>query len=353
LIWGNSLQELKVLFEVPEHFVSVGAFVASAQSAEKVIATLNNELFAGKFVIELVVAAPQPGSLRQVLKVVVKGVTITYAIFWSAVQLLETDIAKDVIRELSGESPAEIASRLAKEYKEKREASNSDDEKQGVEKQAIQKLCEEVEGLLSRSSGGALSAERDELEKLPISEAGKYEIFNAQAQLFEKCIEDKSIAALHFEDSEAPPILRNGFPSRAIRPKRPESKLEDGDPWNVTVLEIVVTSPNLWESDQDQRRWKGKTTGDKPILFVVDDMDFWTKLHNHEIAFGENDRITAQLATRFASGRTRENRVVRVLKFNQTEIGAELDENALNAILGDLRSQQGRDVTKLSLFDDE
>ncbi len=353
------MQEIRVLFDVPEHHVSVGAFVASAQSAERVIAALNEDVFKGTFDLQLVVASPEAGSLRQVLKVVVKGAKIagwgvggTWAVFFSIVQALETEIAKEVVEELYGETPAEIASRIAGDYRERRAQAQTEEQSQALEKEAVKELCQEVEKVFSGASSSALAATREDLENLPLSENARFEITDAQSHLFEKCIEDSSINALSFENSDAPSIPRNEFPARAIRPKKPEKKPEDDIHWDVTVREITVTSPNLDEDDQVARRWKGKTDLDKSILFVIDDSEFWGKLHRREVKFGENDKILAQLAIRFVNGRVKENRVLRVLKFNQTEIGSELDENALSSILGDLSASSSTDDGNLSLFED-
>ncbi len=353
------MQEIRVLFDVPEHHVSVSAFVASAQSAERVIAALNEDVFKETFDLHLVVASPESGSLRQVLKVVVKGAKIAgwtgggaWAIFFSIVQVLETEIAKDVIDELYGETPAEIASRIAGEYQEKRALAKTEEQSQALEKEAVRKLCQEVEKVFSGASSSALAAPREDLESLPLSESARFEITDAQSRLFEKCIEDSSINALNFENTDAPSIPRNEFPARAIRPRKPEKKPNDDIHWDVTVREITVTSPNLDEDDQLTRRWKGKSDLDKSILFVIDDSEFWSKLHRREVKFGENDKILAQLAIRFVNGRAKENRVLRVIKFNHTEIGRELDENALSSILGDLSTSNLTEDGNLSLFEE-
>ncbi|MBO9472469.1 hypothetical protein J7413_02865 [Shimia sp. R10_1] len=350
------MQELKILFDVPDHQVSVSAFVASARAAETAIATLNDELFDGIFDVQLVVAAPQQGSLRQVLKVIVKlgkiGVVVsgtTWAGFWSVVQVLETEIAMGVVEELTGDTPAEIARRIARDYKTKREEAANEKAAKELEQEAIEQLCREVEGILTGTTSGALAASRDVLNRLPMSDEATFKLSDAQSDMFEQCIEDKTISGVTFENSKYEPIPRNQFPERAIRPAKLKDKDEDEKSWRVRNEEIVVTSPNLDEDDQP-RKWKGRTGSNKAILFNVEDREFWRKVHSLEVTFAEDDRMGVQLATRLVNGRPRGNTVLRVISFNGVSMGKPLDDNALTATLGRIETDSEEGDYGGSLF---
>ncbi|QTN36088.1 hypothetical protein [Cognatishimia activa] len=336
------MKQISVRFHVPEHHVSVDTFVASALSTQRIIDTLNDELFGGDIVVVLVVAAPESGSIRQILKVVVKGAKISaigvggsWAVFWSIVQMLETDIAKSVIKELTGQEPAAIAADVVREYHDKAELQKSKKEIEELEAEAIEKLCEKVEEIFVDSAASVLEAPRDQLDSLGISLKARYELTSAQAELFEKCISEMDVSAIEFENTGSPPIPRSGFPERAIRPQKPEKDESPNEHWDVSIVELTVTSPVLEKRDQETRKWKGRIGDQKSVLFAVEDQDFWNKVDRHDLSFGQDDKITVQLATKYVDGRQREHKAVRVLKFNDQSIGRALDENALASILGE------------------
>ncbi|MEC9311013.1 MAG: hypothetical protein VYA97_04580, partial [Pseudomonadota bacterium] len=171
-----------------------------------------------------------------------------------------------------------------------------------------------------------------------VSENTIFEFSDAQAEMFEECIADPAISSVEVESNDYPPIPRNEFPRRAIRPKRPDPERDDNEEWRMSLETIIVTSPNLEEEDQQARQWKGKTANDKKALFTVEDREFWDRLHRKELSFAENTEIVAQVATRFINGKAKQAKVLRVLKFEGGEIAQPIDENGLKAILGELKS---------------
>ncbi|MFW8634059.1 hypothetical protein [Cribrihabitans pelagius] len=339
------MSQIQIRFEVPNHYMSVNAFVASAKSAQRALNTLNRELFDDQLDLELVVFAPEPGSVRQILKVVVKGaratawgVAGTYGILWTVVQGLETDIAKEVVKELTGKLPAQIAADVVSDFRERIEQANTEKEREELEKAATEQACKEIAEVMSQASSSALVVPRERLERLPVSEKTIFELSDAQAEMFEGCIADPAISSVEIENNGHPPIPRHEFPRRAIRPKRPDPERDENEEWRVSLEAITVTSPNLEEEDQQARQWKGKTANDKKALFTVEDREFWDRLHQKELSFSENTEIVAQVATRFLDGRAKQSKVLRVLKFEGREIAQPIDENGLKAILGELKS---------------
>lgn len=321
--------------------MSVDAFVASANSSQRVLQALNAELFGGKLDLELVVYAPESGSVRQVLRVVVHGGIGAYAVIWSVIQLLETDIAKGVVKELTGKLPAEIAVEAAKEYKESVvETGQTRENKADQELKKEDEAAAQIAAVLSQASSCVLASSRGNLDDLKVSERTRFELADAQAQMFEKCLADRAVSAIEFEDTDFPPVPRSQFPQRAIRPRKPSDDSEEGDKWIVSIESYLVTSPNLEESDQYSRKWKGKSAADKTKLFIIEDQEFWSKLRRKELRFSEDTELEVQVASRFIDGKIKETKVLRVLKFEGEEIGQPIDENGLRAILGELNSDE-------------
>ncbi|SPF77351.1 hypothetical protein ALP8811_02378 [Aliiroseovarius pelagivivens] len=344
------MSQVQIRFDVPRHYVSVDAFVASAKATQRTLNALNQELFDNRLDLELVVFAPEAGSVRQILKVVVKGAAYTYGFLWSIVQVLETDLAKDVTKELTGKYPSELVSEIARDYKMKLAAANSERERKEIEAEAVEIMCSQVSGVLADASASALVASRRTLEKLPMSDQAKFELIDSQAELFEKAISDQSISAIEIEERDLTPVTRNAFPERAIRPRRPKTEPEDIKRWRVATDTFTVTSPQLEEEDQKARKWKGKNSADKVVLFTVDDKEFWYRFHRGEISFGENTTLTVQAATLVVDGKVRSTTVLRVLSFEGQKLAEPIDESGLKAILGSLDEQASASDSR-SLFD--
>lgn len=341
-------QLIPVLFDVPEHFVKVETFVASARATERAVHAISSELFGSSLTIEVVVVAPETGSLRQILKVTVRvakvtGITLgaAWTVVFSAIQALETDIGKAVVEEFTGKEPSEIAREFAHSVANNTDVSvvNSDDP--FIESNQIAEVCDLLGDLVAQMSAVALALPRDDLEKLSLPPDLKFELSDSQAEIFEACLSDDLVKSVTFESSGVPTIPRNEFPERSIRPARPE-KTEDPDgEWLTSFENVVVTSPNFAEEEQQSRKWKGRTHDGRALLFTIEDKQFWVKSHKRELQFTENTILTVQMATLIKNKRIKDIKVVRVLKIDDLEIGKPLDKNALSAILGSLAKDSG------------
>lgn len=108
---------------------------------------------------------------------------------------------------------------------------------------------------------------------------------------------------------------------------------------------IRVTSPNFEKEDQNQRKWKGRLDTGAQILFEIIAEDFWLRLKNAEIEFGEATVIKVQLASRLENRRVKDHKVVRVLTIDEVELAAPLADDALNAVLGAYKHDVNRPDT--------
>lgn len=347
---------IPIVFNVPEHFVKVETFVASAEATQRVVQAFSHEIFGNGLVVDVVVVAPEPGSLRQILKVSIKiakytGLTVggAWAIIFSAIQALETDIGKAAVEGFTGHSPSEIAKEAAQKISERKTENLISEEAPFVNQSATKEVCELLGEVLSQMSSRALALPREQLDKVEIPPELKFELTDAQADVFEACLSDELVKSIEFEDSGIPEIPRSEFVLRAVRPPSLEKDEEVDGEWAVSVETIVVTSPNFVVEEQQNRKWKGRAHDGTPLLFTIEDQQFWSKSHRRELKFTEDTVLTVQMATRLRKGRAKELRVVRVLKIDDTQIGQPLDENALSAVLGSL-ARQTSDERQGSLF---
>lgn len=174
------------------------------------------------------------------------------------------------------------------------------------------------------------------MDKSTVSPELKFELTDAQADVFEACMNDHLVKSIEFEDSGVPPIPRSDFAFRAVHPTRPEKEAELPGEWAISIETVIVTSPNFAVEEQESRKWKGRTQDGRPLLFTIEDQEFWSMSHRRELKFSENTILAVQLATRVHKSRAKEVRAVRVLKIDDLQIGKPLDENALAAFLGSL-----------------
>ncbi|WFE73918.1 triphosphoribosyl-dephospho-CoA synthase [Roseinatronobacter sp. S2] len=337
-------------FQVPKHEISLDTFVASAEATKATIRAISQEFFDDSTLLELYVLSPEAGCLRQILRVGIntaKGIGFSYAIIWAALQALETDIAKEVTKELTGKYPKEIAAQTVRAWSNALEAAKV----QEISDEELEVVCQELSERVSRLTSEILSAPREKIEQLSLSNEARYNLADAQAKLFNACIHEESLESIEIETSNTPPIPRNQFPQRAISPKRREDdEIQD---WEVILGEIIITSPNLEESDQKSRKWKGKLPSGKIINFIISDENFWAQVDSGSFRFGKGDKINAQISiSEKYFNKKRVIKVIKVLSFNEENLGEPLDKNALLTILGRINILK-KEPNLLDLLEDD
>lgn len=334
---------IPIVFNVPEHFVRVETFVASAEAAQKVVQAFSRQIFGDRIVVDVVVVAPEPGSLRQILKVSIKigkytGYSVggVWAVIFSIIQALETDVGKAAVEGFTGQSPSEIVKEAAEKIASSKEEELDEEQGPLLQEKATKEVCGLLGEILSQMSSRALALPKEQLYGFELPPELEFELADAQADVFEACLGDDLVKSIEFEDSGVPPIQRSDFALRALRPPRVEKEDDTEGAWAVSFETIVVTSPNFAVEEQENRKWKGRSQDGRPLMFTIDDQEFWSKSHRKELKFTEDTVLTVQMATRLRKGKAKELRAVRILKIDDLEIGLPLDENALSAILGSL-----------------
>jgi len=335
------MQSVLVHFDVSEQFVLLETFVSSANAASRSVKALNEELFEGQLVIELVVFPPAPGSVRQYIGVTIKSIKsisvragVTYAFLWSLIQLMDSQTVRDVSEELLGSTPSEMLIERIRDFRGRVELED------GSEVEA-QRLQEEglgiVEEIIVQGTASALGAPPKQLEADTIPPALGYELRLAQSELFASALEDRNIRGISFREDEPHPILRSQFAVRGVRPLplRPEEEEEN---WEMSLQQLRITSP-VFERDEPQRKWMGINTKGATVLFDIMDSEFWDRLPLKEIKFSDGSRIVVQMATRVGRRGPKERRVVRVLDLDGVKLAEPLDANALASILGEIKGR--------------
>lgn len=196
-----------------------------------------------------------------------------------------------------------------------------------------------LEDIVSQSALRGLEIPRIELRRSKLPEQLRFNLEQAQSELFGGVLNDPNVRAIGFDDSEDFPISRNQFAERAVKPRQPREEEDEDQRWEVSVRRLRVNSPNFDKEHQSKRRWLAGDTAGNPFLFEIWDEGFWTEIWTESrggnLQFSETTELEVQMATLRVDGRVKEHRVVRVLAIDGRKLSNELDDVALSAILGE------------------
>jgi hypothetical protein len=325
------MDRLLVHFDVEEDFVRLDTFIASAEATRRSINALNAELFDGKLQVEIIVFAPQPGTLKQYIGVSIRALGGVGVFLVGLSQFLDSRSVQEISKEVFGTHATEA---IIEEIRERRDRAQQELKETGdVSMLSGEEVAQIAERLVVRSAEASLQVSRDTLAGSEFAGQLGHEFAEAQSELYSAALDDPHVRAIGFTEEDDFPIPRNEFAQRGVRPKPPKEEDEE-DEWEVSIVQLRVTSPNFDKDDQVFRKWKAKHSGGGYYLFEVLDDEFWRKIRSREIEFTEGTDIEAQIATRMAKRDPRERRVIRVLKVDRERIASPLDDNALSAVLG-------------------
>ena len=345
-VLGAGLEKLLVHFDVPDDYVLLETFVGSARATQLVINAFSREFFDDNLQFELIVFAPEPGSLKQYIGLTIKAVGSAGVFLLGLTQFLDSPSIQQISKEAFGVHATEVAIREVREFRERLAQKAEGEAKEGeITKEAV-KLMERA---IVNSTKATLQVPRETLEREGISERLAFDLGSAQSELYGATLSDAKVRAVGFEEGEDFPVPRNQFAQRAIRPRPPKEE-EPEQEWNVAIVRLRVTSPNFDRDDQQGRRWKAKHTGGGYYLFEIVDEFFWSKISRQEFEFSEGTDIDVQIATKVSGKGPRERKVLRVLNINGEKIAEPLDDLALEAALGTFLKVLG-DGEQTDLFD--
>ncbi|WP_227271742.1 hypothetical protein [Roseobacter weihaiensis] len=317
---------LYIHFDVPEHHIRLQTFLASAASAQKIIAALNHELFDGELHYELVVLASEEGSFLKKLALWASGGVVSVFAF------LESDMGKAYFRGLTGQDPSQWTEQIGESHAEYLEDVNL--KGMSARDPTENKICSQ---LVIQMTKGLLEISRDDLESTGLQNIGPDDALDARSEFYEACMQDSDVRGVGFAPEHDFPIPRNRFPERAIRGTRKIDE-EKEQPWIIDVENIYVTSPNWDKNDQLARHWKGKDSIRKDCYFIIEDDKFWSHVRDNDLSVNVLDRLKVQWAYQISNGRPKNRRVLRVLEFNDETLSEELSSEELEIVLGSFNS---------------
>lgn len=363
--FDEGVQQLYIHFKVEDHFLKLETFIKTAESAQRVMAALDETFFQGSLDYELIVLPPEQGSFLSRLGLWVGGgITSLFA-------FANTEIGSTYIEALTGHPPTYWAKRVGQHNKEtledlqewieglppeKLEKLQADEEPPAKGATSLrpadqEEACRVSARIVVEMTRGMLDLETVDLERMGVETGSLPDAMDARGDFYHACLDDAEVHGIGFTTEEDFPVPRNSFPERAVKPTRRERD-DDPVPWLVSIESIYVTSPNWDKEDQRTRNWKGKDSIRRDCYFVVEDAEFWHHVRLKDLSVDVLDNLKVQWAFQEVNGRIRNRRVLRVLEFNGDKLADPLAPEAVRAILGDFSdaiSQKDRP----SLFDKE
>jgi hypothetical protein len=254
---------------------------------------------------------------------------------WTA---LSSDIGAGFIKGLTGHEPAYWSELAGVEVGDffTREAEASAHDAEGLENAITNQTGATI---IVESTKSFLQKDVFELTGLGLHPRHIRDAYEARNEFYEACLADTQVRGIGFTDAEEFPIKRSDFARLhvALSPKEQEP---DERPWHVAVDAIKVTSPN-WARDDKQRQWKGRDSSGRERHFKIEDEEFWQLVAAQQLDPHIFDTMKVQWAFRSEGGKLKDTRVLRVLEYNDNILAKPLDDNALNAILGQHRGGTG------------
>ncbi|MBY5639546.1 hypothetical protein HFO39_33175 [Rhizobium leguminosarum] len=330
-------------FDVEDHYLKLETFIQTADSARKVVASLNESLFNKSLKYELIVLPPDEGTFLTRLAIWVSAGTA------GVLGFLNSDIGAAYVDGLTGKPPVEWAKEFGEATKDfGKEAYGALSSEDKTEKSDA--ACQLSASIVVAMTRGVLEKDTSDLKKIGMDVGRLIDALDARAEFYAACIHDSDVDRVGFTTDDRFPIPRSSFAERAQKPPR---KPEEDEPpeWTVSIESIYVTSPNWDEDDQRVRHWKGKDQSRRDCYFVIDDAEFWALVKKKDLHVDVLDNLKVQWACQLIDGRPKNRRVVRVLEYNGNKLAEPLKADALDATLGRHKGITAR-REEPSLFDD-
>ncbi|MBY5516175.1 hypothetical protein [Rhizobium leguminosarum] len=311
-------------FDVQNHHLKLETFIETADSARKIVATINEGFFHNSLHYELVVLPPDEGSFLTRLAIIFSAPAAVFT-------FVNTDVGAAFIDGLTGKPPVEWAKQMGQTTGET--AGKLYEALTREEKQESKAACQVSANMVVAMTRGVLEKETLELRKIGMEAGTLTDALHARADFYTACINDKAVNRVGFQPLDDFPIPRSSFAERAQRPPRKADEEEPPD-WTVSIENIYVTSPNWDVADQRLRHWKGKDQARRDCYFVIDDLEFWSLVKKKNLRVDVLDNLQVQWACQIVDGRAKNRRVIRVLEYNGNKLAEPLPAEALDAILG-------------------
>lgn len=309
-------------FQVPANSLPLTTFIQTAQSAELLIAAVNDLVFGGQMEFKVVVLPSATGSFKGKLGIFVIGV----AGLWS---FLDSDIGASFVKNLTDHEPAYWSGQLGLEIRNALTPATVTSTTSHTKELARVRLSGRESEVLSELTKSILAKPTSELRATGFTPQNFRLGFEARNEFYGACLLDTSVSAIGFTENEEFPIPRSAFDSMRM-PLPPE---EEDHVWSVELTDVRVTSPN-WDRTDSHRNWKGRDAHGRERHFRIEDENFWRLAQDRMLNVNVIDTMTAQWVFRIENNRAKSFRVLKVINFNGIKLSDILSDEELSKIIG-------------------
>lgn len=312
---GKPIISSGFLFDVDGHKLSLATFLETSKEFERLIESLNQELFEGKLQYKVYVFAPEQGSFRSNLGVVI------VAGFGALTATIFGDFGSGLFEGLTGHPPGEWGEQIGNDLREsllnRGEHGLSDQSiEDAVSTEILVAYCEKI-----------LSSRTESLVRCDFPPEQFPDVFSAKNAFFESLEINPQVRSISIGSKDPIPVSRDEFALRVT-----PVPTTDATAWVFETRKIFVTSPN-WDRHDKHRGWKGRDSTGATVFFqILDDM-FWARFDHHEIRSETIDELILQFACRVQNGRTRNRYALNIISYNGKVLSKEISPQRLREIL--------------------
>lgn len=310
-------QMLPIHFDLPRHVIPLRTFVATAENAERIAEVINQQLFGGTFVLEVVVIPPSEGTFLTRLGINVKSVSIfaTLAILSGPLG----EFGSGVYEELAPQNATEVGREFVRSIRTSVEQLERYSEDKG-------RKCAAASSVTVAAVKWLLQEENNELAALPFATALS-DALSAKRKFYDACRDVRDLRGIGFSQSPTFPIKRGDFERIS---KLPEGAGE-GE-WKVAIENIIGNSPN-WDRHDKSRTWKGTDQHGHSRYFTISDEAFWQMVFQRKLVTRIADSMKVQWAYKQGPKGPKNHIVLRVLEFNEVAISARMSDQEIRMVL--------------------
>ncbi len=317
-------------FDVEQHSIPLVQFIDTAKATKSILDDFNHQIFNGKLKYSLEVLPSEEGGFKSVIKISI----ITGGIIWG---FLSTDMGSGYIEGLTNHKPEYWLKTFGEEHQRLFNLIyNASDKPVKMDKtDRIDALSKEIEAkFLSALPLYLLSKSTEELKTVGITPDIFYKAFKAKNKFYKACQNNIEVRGLSFDRLYDFPIKRDDFKNFIV------DKPVESSQWFFETTNVAVNSPN-WENAK-KRKWQGKDSKNRPIMFVIKDDFFWQRVRDNKIDPTIKDIMQVQWIYQIKDGKRKDIQVIKVISFNDDTISKPLpDEEVQNKYKAEKKSLDG------------
>lgn len=320
---NTEVEEIYLHFNLPEHYLPIEDFVNSAEGTKKIINNIAKVLFEDKLKYQIVVKAPEKGTLLETIGLIV---TVAGPI---------TIAANAYIKGYTGKGILEHIEELGKQHKE-------EDDKKVSNKLARKVIVDCTKNFLEKENNTLIESGID-IVTFKNAYIGKN-------QVFEVCDNNESISSIGFTKEHIFPVTKESFKNHILLIESEVNQAEQSET-KYSIEDIYVTSPE-WEEGATE--WRARDKNSEVVRFEIRDKYFWALVKSKEIQTNTGgDSIQVQwLFEVDDKGKKIQHsyKVVKVLKYNGKEISKPLKEEEIISQYINVSKHEDDDENQIDMF---